>query len=855
VEPRECNSLCVGDATEICGGTRAISLYSNTGSITGIADVAGWTYVSCYIDAATRTLGGPTFTAADMTPARCGAFCSAGGWRFFGVENGNECWCGNTGPGPDKVADATSCNAHCAGDQTVLCGGGWRLNVYGRTGAIPPIQTVEGWTYANCYTDDWVRTLPTQNPTNTQLTPSVCADLCSGRQYFGVEAGNECWCGDSVDASKIAADPTTCNTPCTGQPNLVCGGGWRLTVYHKNPPITEIVPGWRNMSCFIDSSTRTLNGVAFQTTPQMTAGRCAQLCCGWKYFGVQYGAECFCGNNVNPALAAPTHVVIVAGADRAAVLSRGGWRLSVYEDLPGDAPGCASSCNVTRSCDQDNCQGSFDMATGIATCKGAFAGCTCEPTGQTCGAPQSCDLNQCAGTFDAGGLRATCKGFFKGCECRPTTNTCGAVQSCDANNCQGTFDLSDGKAYCSNFHRGCECQSTRTTCGNPLSCDMNNCAGTYSLTDGKAYCSNFFRGCECLGTPNTCGTPQSCDGNNCQGVFSMQDGKAYCSNFFRGCECRATGGTCGSPQSCDMNNCYGAFDMGNGLAYCQGWFAGCQCSATEMTCGPPQSCDMNDCAGTFDLGSGVAFCRNHFAGCRCAATANTCGAWQSCDMNGCAGAYDANGEARCRGKFAGCRCNPTGNTCGEQQSCDLNGCNGGWDSEGVARCRSNFAGCLCRPTTNTCGTPQACSLNGCNGRADGAGQGWCQDRFAGCRCNAGTATPGYCGVLTSCSFSGCQGIDVGEQFGRCQAASHRGCTCILPPKPPTPPTTNPPRDCVADCLQIVSQLNRLPEWACTNDGDFWWGPPGGGPYGTANNEAVEWWCHFRRQVGPQIRVS
>jgi Subtilase family/LysM domain len=369
---------------------------------------------------------------------------------------------------------------------------------------------------------------------------------------------------------------------------------------------------------------------------------------------------------------------------------------------------------------------------------------------------------------------------------------CPPLQDCDQGNCVGSFSLIDGKAYCTNAFKGCECRATGITCGNPQSCDQNNCHGEFSLTDGKAYCSNFFKGCECLATGTTCGPPQACENLNCVGEFSFNDGKAYCTNFFKGCECKATTITCGNPQNCDQSNCYGTFSLTDGQAYCSAWFQGCQCQATETTCGDAQACDAGNCGGQFDIASGLAFCSNFFRGCRCNPTDTTCGDPQNCDVGGCAGAYVGNSnEARCTGKFAGCRCNPTGITCGSAQPCDLNGCDGWWDG-GIARCRGNFQGCVCTPTQATCGQPKSCQANGCAGRANSAGGAICEGNFAGCPCIPDTSTPGLCKILGRCDAPGCQGINVGEQFGRCQADAHKGCTCILPSSPPLPPPPPPP---------------------------------------------------------------
>lgn len=106
-------------------------------------------------------------------------------------------------------------------------------------------------------------------------------------------------------------------------------------------------------------------------------------------------------------------------------------------------------CLLTlRASSSNQCDGSFNMDTGLATCKNWFNGCQCQATGQTCGPPQSCDNNQCGGQFDVGTGLATCRNFFQGCQCLATGQTCGAWASCDGFNCQGSFDGNSNIATC-----------------------------------------------------------------------------------------------------------------------------------------------------------------------------------------------------------------------------------------------------------------------------------------------------------------------------------------------------------------------------------------------------------------------
>ena len=48
---------------------------------------------------------------------------------YFGVQNGDSCYCGNDDSKFIPVAKE-ECNQPCSGDETQICGAMWRLNVY-----------------------------------------------------------------------------------------------------------------------------------------------------------------------------------------------------------------------------------------------------------------------------------------------------------------------------------------------------------------------------------------------------------------------------------------------------------------------------------------------------------------------------------------------------------------------------------------------------------------------------------------------------------------------------------------------------------------------------------------------------
>jgi len=94
-------------------------------------EVSGnWTYLGCQTEATnSRALAGASyFNTESMDLEYCGASCA--GWKYFGVEYGRECYCGNSFGAGSATVIATQCSFLCPGDSTEFCGAGNRLSIY-----------------------------------------------------------------------------------------------------------------------------------------------------------------------------------------------------------------------------------------------------------------------------------------------------------------------------------------------------------------------------------------------------------------------------------------------------------------------------------------------------------------------------------------------------------------------------------------------------------------------------------------------------------------------------------------------------------------------------------------------------
>jgi hypothetical protein len=114
------------------------------------------------------------------------------------------------------------------------------------TGPIT-VTNLIGWTYIGCYTEATnTRALNgLENPIATDATDvESCAAACSQYTYFGVEYGQECYCGDVINAGSIPENSTIptangCDMACNANPNEYCGGRVRLNMYQYSPIVSS----------------------------------------------------------------------------------------------------------------------------------------------------------------------------------------------------------------------------------------------------------------------------------------------------------------------------------------------------------------------------------------------------------------------------------------------------------------------------------------------------------------------------------------------------------------------------------------------------------------------------------------
>uniref|UniRef100_A0A1I8JEG4 WSC domain-containing protein n=1 Tax=Macrostomum lignano TaxID=282301 RepID=A0A1I8JEG4_9PLAT len=177
-------------------------------------------HIGCFIDGRRRdlpTLGGK----GSMTVGRCYGLCKKKGFRFFGVQIGKQCWCGNH-YGRYGRRDKRECRYQCRGDKTTYCGGSWRNDVYA-TGVVVASKAA-GVKYVGCFKDNRYRDLPVVYTANYKTTKAYCFRYCraKGYRYFGLQNGNACTCGNTVGRYGKAKSKDCARSTCKGDKRSKC---------------------------------------------------------------------------------------------------------------------------------------------------------------------------------------------------------------------------------------------------------------------------------------------------------------------------------------------------------------------------------------------------------------------------------------------------------------------------------------------------------------------------------------------------------------------------------------------------------------------------------------------------------
>jgi hypothetical protein len=165
--------------------------------------------------------------------------------------------------------------------------------------------SLSGYTYLGCYNETHDRrALNRKQGGGSSNTLNSCASFCLGYNYFGVEFGSECYCGDEIYVNSINQySEVGCSANCAGNSSQKCGGPDFLNIYYVNattvsmttiptpisaggPTIVASVGPFKHRGCYNEIGGRALTGSSVANS-SMTVELCASFCSAFQYFSVE----------------------------------------------------------------------------------------------------------------------------------------------------------------------------------------------------------------------------------------------------------------------------------------------------------------------------------------------------------------------------------------------------------------------------------------------------------------------------------------------------------------------------------------------------------------------------------------
>ena len=197
------------------------------------------------------------------------------------------------------------------------------------------------------------------------MTVQKCLFICKnkGFPFAGLQWQIECYCGNTPSNGFEWAWPEKCNDRCAGDSTQWCGGSMAMNVYRT--PIQD-----PNGLCVYDNPIKkVLADVSFTGQNDMSILKCKYLCREYKFYGVQHGDECHCGESDDNFLPSPSHECNMPCLGQPDKLCGGSWRMNVFlnkNETFSDENFIENKIETTAPSNLKFVANSTDLATPIA---------------------------------------------------------------------------------------------------------------------------------------------------------------------------------------------------------------------------------------------------------------------------------------------------------------------------------------------------------------------------------------------------------------------------------------------------------------------------------------------------------
>lgn len=522
-----CDNRCGGDNTQFCGSSGFMDVFDIKDFDAGETSSSA-SYKGCFQDTSNpRGLSSYVWSSDSMTKEACRSSCKElGPYTLAGVQNGNQCYCGNAWAA-GKILPDSSCSTPCKGNTTTTCGGSMTSAVYNTTTA-PDIRKTkpEGW--AGCYPSS---AFSLGFYGSSGMTNANCQASCAtqGFAYSGVRSGTNCYCAQTLPEASKRSPGVLCNQPCAGNSSETCGAAYLVDATKVN---AAAVPASGYLGCFGDVNK--VNNLTYTST-YMTRDTCNRYCMARSYpFAMTtLGNRCWCGYNNPTQKTTDSQCSTACTGDNKATC--GGNNIGSVFKLTGSNTPTKFDMNTTASDGYAGCyaEGKTKLATLSysltsntqtscqSTCKGLGKAVSGTENGRECYCADSLDEmsggyrvadSEC-NTACAGDASAKCGGYAR-LSVRMTAGAAGASSSNGAEGNIGCYETGSaiGKAGYDTTFSSMSTDYCRRTCrlkGFPAATLMNGnrCLCGTSADVGASLPSTLCNSACSGNSTQTCGGP------------------------------------------------------------------------------------------------------------------------------------------------------------------------------------------------------------------------------------------------------------------------------------------------------------------------------------------------------------
>lgn len=291
----QCNMKCLGDATELCGGSNRLTLYTHNSAVKVQAKFAFAQQKASLISSASQTSTSSRSTSSSSSTSPL-------------IESTAKSSSSHSSSTTSKTTSQTSSTTMKTSKSlsTTSKSSTHTTSTTSKTTLLPtPSQTIGSYSYLGCANQTSPLALAGMSKTDSKkMTTETCQKYCLDNNYglAATQNGGTCYCGNGLQ-SYSAVGQKSCNVPCTGNNTEVCGGAKSLSVWNSTsatipPTAVKAVGAYALQGCY--SGSNIIKAASHTSATGLTVESCVGYCItkGYKVAGVQDGKTCYCDSKL-----------------------------------------------------------------------------------------------------------------------------------------------------------------------------------------------------------------------------------------------------------------------------------------------------------------------------------------------------------------------------------------------------------------------------------------------------------------------------------------------------------------------------------------------------------------------------